>query len=85
MSTLERLRKLFVNRFDFNIEELRPTSPLENLGLDSLDKIEFLFIIENEFKIKIAGAKFKATTIQDMVDAINRLVKEQTPDSLNSR
>ena len=53
MSTLERLEKLFINKFDFNIEELKPTTTLEHLGLDSLDKIEFMFDIENEFKIKI--------------------------------
>ncbi len=51
MSTLERLKKLFVDKFDFNVEELKPTTTLEHLGLDSLDKIEFMFDIENEFKI----------------------------------
>jgi acyl carrier protein len=81
MSTLERLKKLFINKFDFNIEELKPTTTLEHLGLDSLDKIEFMFDIENEFKIKIPDEEFKVTTIQDMVDAIDRFVHEQAPGS----
>ena len=85
MSTLERLKKLFINKFDFNVEELKPTTTLELLGLDSLDKIEFMFDIENEFKIKIPDEEFKVVTIQDMVDAIDRFVYEQTPSSQSSR
>ena len=81
MSTLERLKKLFINKFDFNIEELKPTTTLEHLGLDSLDKIEFMFDIENEFKIKIPDEEFKVITIQDMVDAIDRFVREQPSGS----
>jgi len=84
MSTLERLKKLFINKFDFNIEELKPTTTLELLGLDSLDKIEFMFDIENEFKIKIPDEEFKVTTIQDMVDAIDRFLSQQVPLSGDS-
>ena len=83
MLTLERLRRLFIEKFDFNIEELKPTTTLEHLGLDSLDKIEFMFDIENEFNIKIPDEQFKVTTIQDMVDAIDRFVSEQVLSSPN--
>jgi len=58
MSTIERLKILFINKFDFNVEELKPETTLEYLGLDSLDKIEFMFDIENEFKIKISDEQF---------------------------
>jgi len=81
MSTIERLKKLFINKFDYNVEELKPETTLEYLGLDSLDKIEFMFDIENEFKIKISDEQFKVTTIQDMVDAVDRFVSEQVSRS----
>ncbi|MGA2514918.1 MAG: phosphopantetheine-binding protein [Thermodesulfobacteriota bacterium] len=81
MSTIERLKKLFINKFDFNVEELKPETTLEYLGLDSLDKIEFMFDIENEFKIKIPDEQFKVTTIQEMVDAVDRFVSEQVSHS----
>jgi len=81
MSTMERLKKLFVDKFDFNVEGLEPTTTLEYLGLDSLDKIEFMFDIENEFGIKIPDEQFKVTTIQDMVDAVDRFVSEQALNS----
>ena len=82
-TTLERLKQLFVAKFDFNIEELKPTTTLEYLGLDSLNMIEFMFDIENEFKIKIPDEEFKVTTIQDIVDAVDRFISEQRIGSLS--
>jgi len=76
--TLERLKQLFAAKFDFNIEELKPATTLEYLGLDSLDIIEFMFDIENEFKIKIPDQEFRVRTIQDMVDAVDRFISEQS-------
>jgi len=76
-TTLERLKQLFIAKFDFNIEELKPTATLEYLGLDSLDMVEFMFDIENEFNIKIPDQEFKVTTIQEIVDAVDRFISEQ--------
>ena len=59
-TTLERLKQLFIAKFDSNIEELKPTTTLEYLGLDSLDMVDFLFDIENEFKIKIPDQEFSS-------------------------
>ena len=83
MSTLERLKRLFIDKFDFNVEELKPETTLEDLGLDSLDKIEFMFDIENEFHIIIPDQEFKVTTIHDIVDAVDRFVLEQRMGTLS--
>jgi acyl carrier protein len=77
---LERLQQLFIAHFDYNIEELTAVTTLENLGLDSLDIIEFMFDIEDEFDIKIPDREFKVTTIQDMVDALDRFISEQNSE-----
>ena len=82
-TTLERLQQLFIAHFDYKIEELAATTTLENLGLDSLDIIEFMFDIENEFNIRIPDREFRVTTIQDMVDALDRFVSEQDTGSSN--
>jgi acyl carrier protein len=79
-TTLERLQQRFINKFDFNIQELTPKTTLNDLGLDSLDKIEFMFEIEDEFKIRIPDAEFqelKVTTIQDMVEAVDLFLSQQ--------
>ena len=78
--TLERLQKLFIARFGYKIEELAATTTLEYLGLDSLNIIEIMFDIENEFNIRIPDRELremKVKTIQDMVDALDRFISEQ--------
>jgi len=79
-TTLERLQKLFIARFTFKTEELAATTTLEYLGLDSLNIIEIMFDIENEFNIRIPDRELremKVKTIQDMVDALDRFISEQ--------
>jgi acyl carrier protein len=81
-TTLERLQKLFIARFHFKIEELAATTTLEYLGLDSLNIIEIMFDIENEFNIRVPDQELRelaVTTIQDMVDALDRFISEQDP------
>jgi len=77
MSTYERIKKLFVDRLELKEEALKPEATLDSLGLDSLDKIEFMFALEDEFKIKIPDREVKIDTIQDMIDQIDRLFGEQ--------
>ncbi len=79
-TTLERLQKLFIARFGFKSEELAAMTTLDYLGLDSLNIIEIMFDIENEFNIRIPDRELremKVKTIQDMVDALDRFISEQ--------
>jgi acyl carrier protein len=77
MTTSERLEVLFVEKLQLNRDLLKPESTLDSFGLDSLDKIEFLFQIEDEFKIKIPERDVKIDTIQDVINMIDRLSAEQ--------
>ena len=79
-TTLERLQKLFIARYNYKLENLSATTTLEELGIDSLDMIDFLFDIEKEFNIIIPDQEFKVKTIQDMVDALDQLISEQNPE-----
>ncbi len=79
MDTLERIKKLFIDKIDLKEESLKPEATLDSLGLDSLDKIEFLFVLEEEFCIKIDDRSKTMITIQDMVNLIDSLVAEQRP------
>ncbi len=77
MGTRERIKKLYLENFDFEEERLRPEATIESLGLDSLDRIEFMFALEKEFDIKIPDREVTLDTIQDMIDVVDRLVLEQ--------
>lgn len=67
-------------------ERVRPEASLESLGLDSLDAIEVMFDIEDEFQIRIPQDRreneVKINTVQDILDVIDRLVAEQRPGKL---
>lgn len=76
-TTFERIKKLFLENVDFPVERLHPEATIESIGLDSLDKIEFLFALEKEFDIKIPDREVKLDSIQDMISVIERLVAEQ--------
>ena len=77
MEAMKRIRKLFMNNFDYSEDQLRPDATIESLGLDSLDKIEFMFELEKEFDVKIPDREVTINTIQDMVDVVERLVTAQ--------
>ncbi len=77
MTTIERIKKLFLENFDFSEDRLQPDATIESIGLDSLDKIEFMFELEKEFDIKIPDREVKLSSIREMVDVIDRLVAEQ--------
>ncbi len=77
MNTLERIKKLFLANFDFPEERLRPEATIESIGLDSLDKIEFLFALEKEFNVRIPEREVTLNSIQDMINVIERLAREQ--------
>jgi len=83
-TTLERIKKLFLENFDFPEERLRPEATIESIGLDSLDKIEFLFALEKEFDIKIPDREVKLDSIQDIIDVVERLVMEQHAEQRQS-
>lgn len=77
MDTMARIKRLFVDRIDVTEEALRPEATLDSLGLDSLDKIEFLFALEEEFQIKIDERSKKLHTIRDAVNLIDTILSEQ--------
>ena len=64
-TTLERLKQLFLAHFDYKIEELTATTTLDKLGLDSLDIIDFMLDIENEFNIRMGAFGKSRREIRD--------------------
>jgi acyl carrier protein len=83
-ATLQKVQKIFANKFSLGEERVKPEATLESLGLDSLDAIEVMFDIEDEFQIRIPQDRrekeVKINTVQDILDVIDRLVAEQRPD-----
>ena len=85
MTTFERIKRLFLENYDFSEERLVPEATIESMGLDSLDKIEFLFALEKEFNIKIPDREVKLASLHDIITAVERLVAEQHPTGHQDR
>jgi acyl carrier protein len=77
LKTWERIKKLFLDNYEFPEERLSPEATIESIGLDSLDKIEFLFALEKEFNIKIPDREVTLNSLQDVISVVERLAVEQ--------
>ncbi len=61
------------------LDTVRADSTFEELGIDSLDRINILFELEGEFDIEIDDEQAKqVTTLQQMIDGIALLVEKKT-------
>jgi acyl carrier protein len=74
-SIQERVLRVIATKQRLPIESLRPESTFEELGIDSLDRLNILFDLEGEFEIEIddEDAK-KVTNLQQMIAGIEHLV-----------
>lgn len=73
MSTVaERVRKIVVEQLGVKEEDLRnDASFVDDLGADSLDTVELVMALEEEFETEIPDEKSeKITTIQEAIDYI---------------
>jgi acyl carrier protein len=69
-----QLINLFAETFGIAEDKLVPSATLENLGLDSLAVIEFLFQIEDQFHIQIPDQANPPRTLEEMVQLVEPLM-----------
>lgn len=81
MSSLQTIQRMMVEQLDLKLEDLTPDAQLESLGLDSLSVIEFMFNLEDEFKIKLTDERAEIKTIQDVANIVDKVVAEQKTPS----
>ena len=85
MITTDRLKEILIEGLaleDIDPNEIADSDALfnEGLGLDSVDAIELVVILDNEFGIKFKNmeeAKAVFTTIQHLTDYINEHKKQK--------
>lgn len=67
------------DQFELPLEELAPDADIKNdLGLDSLDTIDMVIVIEQEFDFKLPdrNAILQIRTLNDIYDFIESLSKD---------
>ena len=69
---------LLVKLFEVDPQDIKPEARLyEDLELDSIDAVDMIVHLQKKTGKKIKPEEFKAVrTVQDVVDAVERLLKE---------
>src|SRR5438105_1566090 len=77
MSTFDRVKKVIVEQLDVSEEEVTPqASFVEDLGADSLDVVELVMGLEEEFDIEIPDEDAeKIARVQDAINYIDEKTK----------
>ncbi|MEM7364254.1 MAG: acyl carrier protein [Pseudomonadota bacterium] len=72
-TTVERVTKLVCEQLGVEEDEVKPeASFVEDLGADSLDTVELVMALEEEFETEIPDEEAeKITTVKEAIDYIN--------------
>jgi acyl carrier protein len=69
---LDRLKRVVPDKVDVEPDQLVPEARLADIGIDSFALIELVFVAEEEFRIKIPIEGLQVTTVDDVLDVIER-------------
>ena len=75
---VERVKKIVAEQLGVNEADIKNESSfVDDLGADSLDTVELVMAIEEEFECEIPDEQAeKITTVQQAVDYINKNLKK---------
>ena len=74
MSIEERVKKIIVDQLGADAAAVKPeASFIEDLGADSIDTVELVMALEEEFDIEIPDEEAeKITTVQSAIDYVTK-------------
>lgn len=83
-TTFERIRQVLVDVMGVEPEEVLESSTFDSLGGDSLDAIEIIMALENDFQIDIddyTAMQLPGKTFSELVEYIKSRTVFQVPDN----
>ncbi len=74
MNTLEKIKKIIADQLNISLDAIKPSTSLNDLGADPLDKMEIVMRIETLLSIEISDeAAEELDTIEDLLQYIKTL------------
>lgn len=74
----EKVRAIMADKLGIAETEIKMETTFEDLGADSLDIVELIMAIEEEYDIQVSDEEAeKAKSVGDVVNYINTLVDEE--------
>ena len=67
----EKLAKYAARTLELDIDDIRPDSTFESLGIDSLDVVEMIMDLESELGVELDLEDQKITTFRELADFID--------------
>ena len=77
MNTLATVQQMLAEEFELKPEQLLPEAKLIDLGIDSLATIEFLFKLEDRFKLNLNDDPTPVESVADIAAEVDRLLALQ--------
>jgi len=71
---IERVKKIIIEQLDVAEEDVVPTASfVDDLGADSLDQVELIMAMEEEFNVSISDEDAeKIVTVQNAIDYVQK-------------
>jgi acyl carrier protein len=73
-TVLARVQSLLQEHFSLAPDQTAPDRRLTELGIESLDAVEFLFKLEDEFKISLTEERAVFNTVGDIVSIVEKVL-----------
>ncbi|MEI8164706.1 MAG: phosphopantetheine-binding protein [Betaproteobacteria bacterium] len=77
MSSLPVIQQMLIEEFGLSNEQVQPEALLEEMGIDSLATIEFMFLLEDKFKLELSSEPKVVKTVADIVREVDELIAQQ--------
>jgi acyl carrier protein len=79
--TFDAIVTVLTDQFDVERERIGPTVPLQDLGLDSLSLMEFVFAVEDHFDLRIPDERLDPRqahlTVADLCAALDEAIAQR--------
>ncbi len=81
MTTLETVQEMLIAEFELAAAQVVPEAKLVDLGIDSLATLEFLFKLEDRFKLDLNNDPTPVETVAAIADEVDRLLGRKAAET----
>lgn len=77
----QRVLKIIADNQKKDLSLVTVESSFEELGIDSMDAVNIVFALENEFEVNVPDEEMKnIRSVRDIVEGMHKLVADKTGD-----